>query len=175
MVSDQQTGRSNQIVKFPLLITNEGNIRDTFRLQACDPGDQTGCGSPMWQSSFSDSDGNSITQLALDPGQSTQIYLDVLVEGEEDADSARVLARVAIFGTSESSEHTVTVVVSNYNYGMAVSPQSPGDFGLILPGLPVRWIGPEVSWSGDQTGCGNHHFPLMVFITQLALDGSDNT
>ena len=137
MVSDQQTGRSDQIVKFPLVITNEGNIRDTFRLQACDPGDQTGCGSPMWQSSFSDSDGNSITQLALDPGQSTQIYLDVLVEGEEDADSARVLARVAIFGTSESSEHTVTVVVSNYNYGMAVSPQSPGEdpsqMDVVLP------------------------------------------
>ncbi|MAE98160.1 MAG: hypothetical protein CL965_03585 [Euryarchaeota archaeon] len=137
MVSDQQTGRSDQIVKFPLVITNEGNIRDTFRLQACDPGDQTGCGSPMWQSSFSDSDGNSITQLALDPGQSTQVYLDVLVEGEEDADSARVLARVAIFGTSESSEHTVTVVVSNYNYGMAVSPQSPGEdpsqMDVVLP------------------------------------------
>ena len=137
MISDQQTGRSDQIVKFPLVISNEGNIRDTFRLQACDPGDQTGCGSPMWQSSFSDSNGNSITQLALDPGQSTQIYLDVLVEGEEDADSARVLARVAIFGTSESSEHTVTVVVSNYNYGMAVSPQSPGEdptqMDVILP------------------------------------------
>ena len=137
MVSDQQTGRSDQIVKFPLVITNEGNIRDTFRLQACDPGDQTGCGSPMWQSSFSDSDGNSITQLALDPGQSTQVYLDVLVEGEEDADSARFLARVAIFGTSESSEHTVTVVVSNYNYGMAVSPQSPGEdpsqMDVVLP------------------------------------------
>ena len=137
MISDQQTGRSDQIVKFPLVITNEGNIRDTFRLQACDPGDQTGCGSPMWQSSFSDSDGNSITQLALDKGQSTQVYLDVLVEGEEDADSVRVLARIAIFGTSESSEHTVTVVVSNYNYGMAVSPQSPGEdpsqMDVVLP------------------------------------------
>ena len=137
MISDQQTGRSNQIVQFPLVVSNEGNIRDTFRLQACDPGDQTGCGSPMWQSSFSDDNGNSITQLALDPGQSAQIYLDVLVEGEEDADSARVLARVAIFGTSESSEHTVTVVVSNYNYGMAVSPQSPGDdpgqMDVVLP------------------------------------------
>lgn len=137
MISDQQTGRSDQIVQFPLVVSNEGNIRDTFRLQACDPGDQTGCGSPMWQSSFSDADGNSITQLALDPGQSAQIYLDVLVEGEEDADSARVLARIAIFGTSESSEHTVTVVVSNYNYGMAVSPQSPGDdpgqMDVVLP------------------------------------------
>ena len=64
MVSDQQTGRSDQIVKFPIVVTNEGNIRDTFRLQACDPGDQTGCGSPMWESSFSDSDGNSISTIA---------------------------------------------------------------------------------------------------------------
>ena len=127
MVSDQQTGRSDQIVKFPIVVTNAGNIQDTFRLQACDPGDQTGCSNPMWESSFSDSDGNSISQIVLDPGQSTQVYLDVLVEGEEDADSARVLVRIAIFGTSESSEHTVAVVVSNYNYGMAVSPQSPGD------------------------------------------------
>ena len=45
---------------------------------------------------------------------------------------ARVLARVAIFGTSESSEHTVTVVVSNYNYGMAVSPSHQVR-------TPVRW------------------------------------
>ena len=127
MVSDQQTGRSDQIVKFPIVVTNAGNIQDTFRLQACDPGDQTGCSNPMWESSFSDSDGNSISQIVLDPGQSAQVYLDVLVEGEEDADSARVLVRIAIFGTSESSEHTVAVVVSNYNYGMAVSPQSPGD------------------------------------------------
>ena len=127
MVSDQQTGRSDQIVKFPIVVTNAGNIQDTFRLQACDPGDQTGCSNPMWESSFSDSDGNSISQIVLDPGQSAQVYLDVLVEGEEDADSARVLVRIAIFGTSESSEHTVSVVVSNYNYGMAVSPQSPGD------------------------------------------------
>ena len=170
MVSDQQTGRSDQIVKFPLVITNEGNIRDTFRLQACDPGDQTGCGSPMWQSSFSDSDGNSITQLALDPGQSTQVYLDVLVEGEEDADSARVLARVAIFGTSESSEHTVTVVVSNYNYGMAVSPQSPGEdpsqMDVVLPPggtlSTYFWI--------DNTG--DYHAGDTAVITITGLESS---
>ncbi len=137
MVSDQQTGRSDQIVQFPIVVTNSGNIQDTFRLQACDPGDQTGCSNPMWQSSFSDSAGNSISQIVLDQGESDQIYLDVLVEGEEDADSADVLVRIGIFGTSESSEHTVSVIVSNYNYGMAVSPQSPGDvpgqMDVILP------------------------------------------
>tara|TARA_Y100000590_G_C15581742_1_gene962598 strand:+ start:159 stop:1214 length:1056 start_codon:yes stop_codon:yes gene_type:complete len=91
----------------------------------------------MWDSSFSDTQGNKIQQIVLDPGQTQTVYLDVLVEGEEDADSAKVLARIAIYGTSEVDEHTLTVVVSNYNYGMAVSPQSPGEvpsqIDLILP------------------------------------------
>tara|TARA_Y100001960_G_scaffold326149_1_gene409890 strand:+ start:18 stop:1463 length:1446 start_codon:yes stop_codon:yes gene_type:complete len=137
IVSDQQTGRSGQIVQFPIEVTNSGNIEDTFRLQACDPGDQTGCSNPMWDASFSDTGGNKIQQIVLDHGQSQTVYLDVLVEGEEDADSVKVLARIAIYGTSEVDEHTVTVVVSNYNYGMAVSPQSPGEvpsqIDLILP------------------------------------------
>ena len=127
ILSTQQTGRSDQTVQFPIDVTNSGNIQDTFKLQACDPGDQTGCSSPMWQSSFSDSEGNTITQIVLDPGQKQTIYLDVLVEGEEDADSASVLARIAIYGTTVADEHTVTVVVSNYNYAMAISPQIPGE------------------------------------------------
>ena len=137
IVSDQQTGRSGQIVQFPIEITNSGNIEDTFRLQACDPGDQTGCSNPMWDASFSDTNGNKIQQVVLDPSEKRTVYLDVLVEGEEDADSAKVLARIAIYGTSEVDEHTVTVVVSNYNYGMAVSPQNPGEvpsqIDLVLP------------------------------------------
>ena len=137
IVSDQQTGRSGQIVQFPIEITNSGNIEDTFRLQACDPGDQTGCSNPMWDASFSDTNGNKIQQVVLDPSEKRTVYLDVLVEGEEDADSAKVLARIAIYGTPEVDEHTVTVVVSNYNYGMAVSPQNPGEvpsqIDLVLP------------------------------------------
>ena len=127
ILSTQQTGRSDQTVQFPIEVTNSGNIQDTFKLQTCDPNDQTGCNSPMWESSFSDVQGNAITQIVLDPGQQKTVFLDVLVEGEEDADSASVLARIAIYGTNVADEHTVTVVVSNYNYAMAISPQNPGE------------------------------------------------
>jgi len=127
ILSTQQTGKTGQTVQFPIDVTNSGNIQDTFKLLACDPGDNTGCNPSMWESSFSDSQGNTISQIILDPGQKQTIYLDILVEGEEDADSASVLARIAIYGTTEADEHTVSVVVSNYNYAMAISPQNPGE------------------------------------------------
>ena len=137
MLSTQQTGRSGQIVQFPIDIKNIGNIRDTFKLQVCDPGDQTGCNPPMWASSYSDSSGNSITQIILDPGESKRVFLDVTVEGEEDADSVTILSRVAIFGTSEKIEQSVSVIVSNYDYGMAISPEmpgsTPGQLNVVLP------------------------------------------
>ena len=127
ILSTQQTGRSGQTVQFPIDVTNSGNIRDTFKLLTCDPGDQTGCNQPMWESSYSDSQGNTITQVILDPSQTQTVYLDILVEGEEEADSANVLARIAIYGTTVVDEHTVSVIVSNYNYAMAITAQNPGD------------------------------------------------
>ena len=126
-LSTQQTGRSGQTVQFPIDITNSGNIRDTIKLLTCDPGDQTGCNQPMWESSYSDGQGNTITQVILDPSQTQTVYLDILVEGEEEADSASVLARIAIYGTTVVDEHTVSVIVSNYNYAMAITAQNPGD------------------------------------------------
>ncbi len=137
ILSEQQTGRSGQVVQFPIDITNTGNIRDTFKLQVCDPGDQTGCNPPMWAASYSDSNGNSISQVILDPGESKRVFLDVTVEGEEDADSVSILSRIAIFGTSEKVEHEISVIVSNYDYGMAISPEMPGpvagQLDLVLP------------------------------------------
>ncbi len=127
ILSAQQTGRSGQTVQFPIDVTNSGNIRDTIKLLTCDPGDQTGCNQPMWESSYSDAQGNTITQIILDPSQTQTVYLDILVEGEEEADSASVLARIAIYGTTVVDEHTVSVVVSNYNYAMAITAQNPGD------------------------------------------------
>jgi uncharacterized membrane protein len=137
ILSTQQTGRSGQVVQFPIDITNTGNIRDTFKLQICDPSDQTGCNPPMWAASYSDTNGNSISQVILDPSESKRVFLDVTVEGEEDADSVSILSRVAIFGTSEKVEHTISVVVSNYDYGMAISPEMPGPIAgqldIVLP------------------------------------------
>ena len=91
----------------------------------------------MWAASYSDTSGNSITQIILDPGESRRVFLDVTVEGEEDADSVTILSRVAIFGTSEKIELTISVIVSNYDYGMAISPEMPGPISgqmdIVLP------------------------------------------
>ncbi|DAC37105.1 MAG TPA: hypothetical protein D7H79_00050 [Candidatus Poseidoniales archaeon] len=159
MPSTQQTGRSGQIVQFPLDITNTGNIQDTFKLQVCDPHDNTGCNPPMWASSYSDSSGNSITQVVLGPGESERVFLDITVEGEEDADSVNVLSRVAIFGSGEKVEQEVSVIVSNYDYGMAISPEEPGSVGgeldVVLPPGGVMEISFWVENTGNYPGGDN--------------------
>ena len=159
MLSEQQTGRTGQVVQFPIDITNTGNIRDTFKLQVCDPSDQTGCNPPMWAASYSDSNGNSISQVILDPGESRRVFLDVTVEGEEDADSVSILSRVAIFGTSEKVEHEISVIVSNYDYGMAISPEMPGpvagQLDIVLPPGGIMEITFWVENTGNFPGGDN--------------------
>ena len=124
--STSQNGRTDQIVRFPFVVTNLGNVEDTIKLQACDPDDQTGCNPPEWSASYSDSNGNGVNQVSLGPGQSRSLYLDVNVQGEENADSARILARAAVFGADADADETVTVTVSNYNYSFEISPLEPG-------------------------------------------------
>ena len=68
--STSQNGRTDQIVRFPFVVTNLGNVEDTIKLQACDPDDQTGCNPPEWSASYSDSNGNGVNQVSLGPGQS---------------------------------------------------------------------------------------------------------
>ena len=125
-VSTAQNGRTDQIVRFPFIVSNQGNVEDTIKLQVCNPGDQTGCNSPQWSASYSDSNGNGLNQVQLSPGQSRSLFLDVNVEGEENADSARILARAAVFGADADAEETVRVTVSNYNYTFELSPVNPG-------------------------------------------------
>lgn len=124
--STSQNGRTDQIVRFPFVVTNLGNVEDTIKLQACDPDDQTGCNPPEWSASYSDSNGNGVNQVSMGPGQSRSLYLDVNVQGEENADSARILARAAVFGADADADETVTVTVSNYNYSFEISPLEPG-------------------------------------------------
>jgi uncharacterized membrane protein len=124
--STSQNGRTDQIVRFPFVVTNLGNVEDAIKLQACDPDDQTGCNPPEWSASYSDSNGNGVNQVSLGPGQSRSLYLDVNVQGEENADSARILARAAVFGANADADEIVTVTVSNYNYSFEISPLEPG-------------------------------------------------
>ena len=99
----------------------------------------------LWAASYSDNSETHITQIILDPGESKRVFLDVTVEGEEDADSVTILSRVAIFGTSEKVEQTISVIVSNYDYGMAITPEMPGSIAgqmdiVLPPGAPKKSI-----------------------------------
>ena len=127
IISDSQKGKSNQIVRYPIDITNTGNVNDNFKLQACDPNDITGCNSPLWESTFSNNQGVTITQISIDYGATKRVYLDVTIEGEENGDRASVSAVVTLFGTSVSSSHIFNIEVSNFNYGMSITPAEPGE------------------------------------------------
>ncbi len=124
----------------------------------------------MWAASYSDTNGNSISQLILDPSESKRVFLDVTVEGEEDADSVTILSRVAIFGTSEKVEHTISVIVSNYDYGMAISPEMPGPIAgqldVVLPPGGVT----EINFWLENTG----NFPGgdKAVISMTGMDSS---
>jgi len=127
IISDSQKGKSDQVVRYPIDISNTGNVNDNFKLQACDPNDITGCNSPLWESTFSNNQGVTITQISIDSGVTKRIYLDVTIEGEENGDRASVSAVMTIFGTSISSSHVFNVEVSNFNYGMSITPAEPGE------------------------------------------------
>ena len=124
----------------------------------------------MWAASYSDTNGNSISQVILDPSESKRVFLDVTVEGEEDADSVSILSRVAIFGTSENVEHTISVIVSNYDYGMAISPEMPGPIAgqldIVLPPGGVT----EINFWLENTG----NFPGgdKAVISMTGMDSS---
>ena len=127
LTSDSQTGKFAQIVKFPLSIENTGNIRDTFILDVCNPNINSSCSSPAWNASFSNSQGNTISTLTLDPGESSEIFVDVVVEDPFDNSEEVFEIRVGIMGSSYESTEIVRVTVSNYNYSMAISFQNPGN------------------------------------------------
>ena len=127
LTSDSQTGKFAQIVKFPLSIENTGNIRDTFILDVCNPNINSSCSSPAWNASFSNSQGNTISTLTLDPDESSEIFVDVVVEDPFDNSEEVFEIRVGIMGSSYESTEIVRVTVSNYNYSMAISFQNPGN------------------------------------------------
>ena len=139
VLSIDQTGRSDQKVDFPVIIYNNGNVQDSFRLRACDPNQPgSGCTSPSWQSIFVDDQGNEVTQISLDAGASQQVYLRIHIQSEDEGDYLQVKIKVNIV-SSPSNEYTKTVTarVSNYDYMMQLilaEPQgAPDSLSVTLP------------------------------------------
>ena len=137
VLSYDQTGRSDQKIDFPLIITNKGNVQDSFRLEACDPG-RNGCSNPAWQSVYVDEEENEITQISLEAGASQQVYLRVHIQSEDEGDYLQVEIKAYIV-SSPTTEFTKTVTarVSNYDYMMQLllaDPQgAPDSLTVTLP------------------------------------------
>ena len=119
VLSDDQTGRSDQTIDFPLTVHNNGNVQDSFRLRACDPNQPGSCASPSWNTIYVDDSGNEVTQISLTAGASQQVYLRVQIQSEDEGDYLQVQMKVNIV-SAPSNEYTKTVTarVSNYDYMM---------------------------------------------------------
>ena len=150
VLSTDQTGRSDQTIDFPLIISNNGNVQDSFRLRACDPNQPGSCASPPWESKYVDDSGNEITQISLDAGSSEQVYLRIQIQSEDEGDYLQVQMKVNIV-SSPSNEYTATVTarVSNYDYMMQLllaEPQgAPDSMTVTLPPGGQTTVGLMVS------------------------------
>ena len=177
MVSLEQWGSTGQIAKFPVVITNEGNIRDPFRLSVCDDPPSSNpnlCASPVWDSRFSDSAGSEITSISLDPGQTVTVWLDVTIQGELERDSEKFQVRVRNQNEISVEERfDIVCIVSNFDYRMAITLQEPGEIpDLLEVSLPPEG---EITVIMFITDVGNSSFPEDALITLSGMGSTVET
>ncbi len=124
-----QTGSAGQIVRFPFNIMNDGNIQDNFLFEACDDGVKNDCVSPSWNTRFVDVQGNQISQMLIDPGQTATLELQVTVDsGAFEFEEEEFRAQVYIQGnTNKVDSASFKVRVSNYDYSASIAFADPGD------------------------------------------------
>ena len=87
--AEDQTGRSDTTVQFPLTITNEGNIEDKFRFSVISQTAQ-----PGWGKHFETSEGVVVTEVDIGARQTVTMYLVVSIDGEEELESTKLTVRV---------------------------------------------------------------------------------
>ena len=150
--SDSQTGRFGQWVPFPMDVTNTGNTQDTFSLSACDPNIAQSCEQTRWDTKFKDTEGNEISQISIESGDNSQVFLEVLVSDNINNNSETFEVRIGIFGTQILLTELITVTVSNFNYSMSVAFESPGEDPSVM----------EVSCLQG----GQHPRPLLSLIPE---------
>ena len=87
--TSEQTGRSGTEVRFPLKISNTGNVKDTMALIVMS---QTA--SPAWETWFENDAGMTFSEIDINPQTSTTVYFVVSIDGEEELENTRVTIRV---------------------------------------------------------------------------------
>jgi len=106
--AEDQTGRSDTEVSFPITITNDGNTMDKFRFSVIS---QTA--TPAWGKHFETSDGNVMTELDIDARETTVVYLIVSIDGEEELSSSRLTVRVTNLGDNNNGDEDEDGVPDN--------------------------------------------------------------
>ena len=161
--ADDQTGRSDTTVQFPISVTNDGNTLDRFRFSVISQTAQ-----PAWGKHFETEEGTVVTEIDI-PARSTAImYLVVSIDGEEELESTRLTVRVTNLGDNNNGdgdqdgvpdnqlEFVFRAILSDRDFAMDVIIMNSADYltrneVLILPPGGVQSFNLKVTNTGDMT------------------------
>ena len=97
--AEDQTGRSDTTVQFPITVTNDGNIEDRFRFSVISQTAQ-----PGWGKHFETEDGTIVTEIDISARTSAVMYLVVSIDGEEELESTKLTVRVTNMGDNNNGD-----------------------------------------------------------------------
>ena len=97
--AEDQTGRSDTTVQFPITVSNDGNTLDRFRFSVISQTAQ-----PAWGKHFETEDGTIVTEIDIDARSTAIMYLVVSIDGEEELESTRLTVRVTNLGDNNNGD-----------------------------------------------------------------------
>ena len=97
--AEDQTGRSDTTVQFPISVTNDGNTEDKFRFSVISQTAQ-----PGWGKHFETESGTIVTEVDIDARSSLIMYLVVSIDGEEELESSKLTVRVTNMGDNNNGD-----------------------------------------------------------------------
>ena len=106
--AEDQTGRSDTTVQFPITVSNDGNTLDRFRFSVISQTAQ-----PGWGKHFETADGTVVTEIDIDARATAIMYLVVSIDGEEELESTRLTVRVTNLGDNNNGDENEDGVPDN--------------------------------------------------------------
>ena len=161
--AEDQTGRSDTTVQFPMTVTNDGNTLDRFRFSVISQTAQ-----PPWGKHFETEDGTVVTEIDIDARSTVIMYLVVSIDGEEELESSRLTVRVTNLGDNNNGdenddgvpdnqlEFVFRAILSNRDFAMdAIIMNSQDDLSrnsiIVLPPGGSQSFNIKVTNTGDMT------------------------
>ena len=161
--ADDQTGRSDTTVQFPIIVNNDGNTLDRFRFSVISQTAQ-----PAWGKHFETEDGSIVTEVDIPARETITMYLVVSIDGEEELESSRITVRVTNLGDNNNGdgdqdgvpdnqlEFTFRAILSDRDFAMDVIIMNNADDLsrneiLILPPGGTQSFDLKVTNTGDLT------------------------